>query len=233
MAMDVLHLPLPASEPPQNFFARPQQSLAKELGVSGYPARRPGTAKSFTEGKSLKQGEVRIIYVDRQGSDRKLDAVSEAGLLQVLDDLERSSGIDGTKVVVERVKFETMDAKSQIETAMRADIWLGIHGNGLTHLVWTLSGATVVELFPITCFIRDYELLSYALQHNYYTVWNDRLFTEDQWGEERGGPEAVKLHDGTRIEVRLADDLSRDVGADVLISCPSPHRLILNSFGNC
>jgi len=72
--------------------------------------------------------------------------------------------------VVDRVKFEDMDAESQLKTAMRADIWLGIHGNGLTHLVWTLSGAAVIELFPANSFLRDYELLSYALEHNYYNV---------------------------------------------------------------
>jgi hypothetical protein len=75
-------------------------------------------------------------------------------------------------------------------------------------------------------FIRDYELLSYALDHKYYCIvcyrlfdfalgpllicasqsiqWNDREYTKDEWILNNGNVEAGRLHDGTEIAVSVA-----------------------------
>ena len=54
---------------------------------------------------------------------------------------------------------------------------------------------------PHAAFIRDYELLSFALDHEYYAVWADRVYTKDEWIHDHGNIEAGKLHDGTEIPV--------------------------------
>lgn len=61
-------------------------------------------------------------------------------------------------------------------------------------------------------FIRDYELLSFALNHEYYAVWADRVYTKDEWIHNHGNIEAGKLHDGTEIPV------SRSVLFDSVLS---------------
>jgi hypothetical protein len=53
----------------------------------------------------------------------------------------------------------------------------------------------------LAAFIRDYELLSFALNHKYYAVWADREYTKEEWIHNHGNIEAGKLHDGTEIPV--------------------------------
>ena len=52
---------------------------------------------------------------------------------------------------------------------------LGVHGNGLTHLVWMKPTrfSTVIEIFYPQGFAHDYQWTSRALGMAHYAVWND------------------------------------------------------------
>lgn len=52
---------------------------------------------------------------------------------------------------------------------------LGIHGNGLTHLLWMQPNrlSTVVEIFCPPGFAHDYWWTSRALGLAHISVWND------------------------------------------------------------
>jgi hypothetical protein len=52
---------------------------------------------------------------------------------------------------------------------------LGVHGNGLTHLVWMkpTKVSTVVEMFYPGGFAHDYQWTTRALGMSHYAVWND------------------------------------------------------------
>ena len=52
---------------------------------------------------------------------------------------------------------------------------LGLHGNGLTHLVWMQPNklSTVIEIFCPSGFAHDYHWTSRALGLAHYSVWND------------------------------------------------------------
>lgn len=52
---------------------------------------------------------------------------------------------------------------------------LGVHGNGLTHLVWmpTSPLSTVIEMFYPGGWARDYEWTARALGHRHYGIRND------------------------------------------------------------
>lgn len=143
MPLVELHRELP---PSSNFFLGPQMRMTDGLGFPALPVERPGP------GKSLVEGLVKVVYVDRQGSDRKFDNASHDGLVRVLDKLQTSGVTVGGRPVevrVEMVKFENMTPQEQLKVAYDTDVFVGIHGNGLTHLVWARPGATVIEVFPV------------------------------------------------------------------------------------
>ena len=52
---------------------------------------------------------------------------------------------------------------------------LGIHGNGLTHLVWMplTPLSTVIEIFVPGGFAKDYEWTARSLGMKHFAVWND------------------------------------------------------------
>ena len=79
---------------------------------------------------------MKIVYVDRQNSDRKFDNASHDGLMEVLEDMhehgakwkERDSRGKKKeikiKVKVDVVKFEHLRAKEQIQAIYDADVSL-------------------------------------------------------------------------------------------------------------
>lgn len=60
-------------------------------------------------------------------------------------------------------------------TMLKTQIMLGLHGNGLTHLVWMQPNrlSTVIEIFCPPGFAHDYYWTSRALGMSHYSVWND------------------------------------------------------------
>jgi hypothetical protein len=57
---------------------------------------------------------------------------------------------------------------------------MGVHGNGLTHLLWMNTQnprSTVIEFFYPGGFAEDYEFTSRALGIKHYGVWDDQVFT--------------------------------------------------------
>ena len=52
---------------------------------------------------------------------------------------------------------------------------LGLHGNGLTHLVWMPPNrlSAVIEIFCPLGFAQDYHWTARALGMTHYAVWND------------------------------------------------------------
>lgn len=57
---------------------------------------------------------------------------------------------------------------------------LGVHGNGLTHLLWMNNHnprSTVIEFFYPGGFAEDYEFTARALGIKHYGVWEDQVFT--------------------------------------------------------
>jgi len=77
------------------------------------------------------------------------------------------------------VHAERLTREEQIQIAAKTTIMLGIHGNGLTHLVWMplTPLSTVIEIFIPGGFAKDYEWTSRALGMRHYAVWNDTYAT--------------------------------------------------------
>ncbi|KAF5329815.1 hypothetical protein D9619_009331 [Psilocybe cf. subviscida] len=73
------------------------------------------------------------------------------------------------------LEAEKMSKDAQIQTAARTTIMLGVHGNGLTHLVFMNPNrySTVIELFFPKGFAHDYQWTARSLGMSYFPVWND------------------------------------------------------------
>ena len=127
MALNVFEQPLAPS--PVNFFLGPQIRTTTALGFPHLPVIRRGHQTSLIDGR------IKIVYVDRQGTNRKLSPDAHAGLVAVLERLQSSPylGEDRTAhIEVQIAKFEDMSAETQIQSAYDADIFIGVHGNGLS-----------------------------------------------------------------------------------------------------
>lgn len=76
------------------------------------------------------------------------------------------------------VSPETMSRVDQLRLAARTTILMGVHGNGLTSLLWMNPSprATVMEFFYPEGFAHDYEYTARALGMTYYGFWGSSYF---------------------------------------------------------
>ncbi|KAJ7652682.1 hypothetical protein DFH06DRAFT_1299482 [Mycena polygramma] len=139
-----------------------------------------------------------ITYISRQSAgNRKLTPESHAGLVSALEELvarknaeardnANTSGADKGKKGKGRewelvvVEAEKLSKDEQIRIAARTTILLGVHGNGLTHLVVMppTRVSTVIEMFYPGGFAHDYQWTARALGMKHFAVWNDTYRTE-------------------------------------------------------
>jgi hypothetical protein len=117
MPLNVLLQPLPPS--PINFWLGAQVAITEGLELPSIPSIRR------EHGKSLVIGQIKIVYVSRQGSTRKFDESTHEGIIHVIDVLQANGvAADGknVRVQVEVASFETMSGKQQIQMAYDADV---------------------------------------------------------------------------------------------------------------
>ncbi|KAG6830207.1 hypothetical protein H0H87_008886 [Tephrocybe sp. NHM501043] len=137
-----------------------------------------------------------ITYISRQGVPRrKLREADHINLVAALEALVIRKGT-GWELVV--LQAERMSKDAQVQAAARStvrlsnnilcheapmsafvQILLGVHGNGLTHLVLMkpTRASAVIEIFYPGGFTHDYHWTARALGMTHYAVWNDRYMT--------------------------------------------------------
>ncbi|KAF9526199.1 hypothetical protein CPB83DRAFT_858230 [Crepidotus variabilis] len=95
------------------------------------------------------------------------------------NDIAKRPNFESHKVPLEwefqELIAERMTKDEQIRQAARTTILLGLHGNGLTHLVFMDPNqfSTVIELFYPGGFAHDYYWTSRSLGMTHMAVWND------------------------------------------------------------
>ncbi|KAG9035592.1 hypothetical protein FRB95_010998 [Tulasnella sp. JGI-2019a] len=121
-----------------------------------------------------KRTPVVVSYIVRISHYRMLTPESHRSLIESLNQLCSSKGWEFNVVHAER-----MTREEQVQMAAKSTIILGVHGNGLTHLVWMPPSpiSTVIEIFYPGGFARDYEWTARALGHRHYGIWNDTYIT--------------------------------------------------------
>ncbi|KAF8448686.1 hypothetical protein L210DRAFT_3388753 [Boletus edulis BED1] len=129
---------------------------------------------------NLYQGSKPVItYISRQEwrGRRKLIQEDHENLVKELYKLRDQHGVE-----VNVVSMDKLSHAEQFRLAARTTIMMGVHGNGLTSLVWMKPSpkSTVIEFFYPEGFARDYEYTSRMLGMAHYGVWNNETFTQPQ-----------------------------------------------------
>jgi hypothetical protein len=118
-ALSALQTPVGATNPAA-FFARPRTRLIRHL-LQGPDMHIPTLRKK--RNKSFNGKQVKIVYFDQQGSNRRLVKEDHEFLVELLGSLEKQSrGRFGQKVFVEVVNTETMSAEDQVRSVLDADV---------------------------------------------------------------------------------------------------------------
>jgi len=75
--------------------------------------------------------------------------------------------------------MEQLTKAEQFQLVGRTTILIGVHGNGLTGLLWMkpTSRSTVIEIFFPGGILFDYEYTTRAMGMVHYGVWNNRTFS--------------------------------------------------------
>lgn len=126
------------------------------------PARRGAAVERMVDsilGSTRREGRGRKkIYVSRRlSSNRRV--VNEATFRQLL----ANRGY-------EILELEMTSLLEQIEIFREAGVVVGVHGAGLTNMIWMPVGASVVELRPESLRRNDFLCLAAAVGHKFYTI---------------------------------------------------------------
>jgi len=112
-----------------------------------------------------------ITYISRQsGSRRKLIDNDHQSLVIAVERLAARRGWEFNVV-----DAGSLEQEEQLRLAARTTVMLGVHGNGLTHLLLMAPTpvSTVIEMFYPGGFAHDYEWTTRALNMKHFAVWND------------------------------------------------------------
>ncbi|KAJ7475854.1 hypothetical protein FB451DRAFT_1132510 [Mycena latifolia] len=121
-----------------------------------------------------------ITYINRQGTRRHLRHEDNLALIAAVEALVERKNREGKKKwEFNNIHAEQLSLDDQVKYAAKTTILLGVHGNGLTHLVLMKPNrvSAVVEIFLPGGYARDYEWTSRSLGMTHYSVWNDTSFT--------------------------------------------------------
>ncbi|KIO13990.1 hypothetical protein M404DRAFT_121765 [Pisolithus tinctorius Marx 270] len=119
-----------------------------------------------------------ITYISRQEWGRRmLRKEDHERLVKELYALRDEHGYE-----VNIVSMDKLSRVEQIRLAARTTIMMGVHGNGLTSLVWMKPSArtTVIEFFYPGGFAHDYEYTARSLGMTYNGFWDNKTFTSTE-----------------------------------------------------
>ncbi|WVQ80732.1 hypothetical protein IAT38_002837 [Cryptococcus sp. DSM 104549] len=117
-----------------------------------------------------------VLYINRQLTSRRLLSEDAESLSEEMTKLHEEGVIEWMDV-----QMETKSRVEQFCLALRADIIMGVHGNGLSHALWMKPGSAVLEFMMPGGFARDYATTAELMRHDYYSIHKDTVFTKDKW----------------------------------------------------
>ncbi|EIW63163.1 uncharacterized protein TRAVEDRAFT_141857 [Trametes versicolor FP-101664 SS1] len=154
----------------QNVGVRADTYMAGRTGLLAGQAE--GTGTRATSG--MRDSEVVITYISRQASRRHLLDPDHTALVAALEEMVKKHGWE-----LNVVQAEKLSKEQQLAIAARTTVMLGVHGNGLTHLIMmpVTPVSTVIEIFYPGGFAHDYHWTAHALGMRHFAIWNDTYHT--------------------------------------------------------
>ncbi|WVR06959.1 hypothetical protein IAU60_003995 [Kwoniella sp. DSM 27419] len=122
-----------------------------------------------------------VLYINRQLTGRRLLEEDAERLNEEMHKLDQEGVIEFIDA-----QMETYSRVDQFCLALKADIMLGVHGNGLSHALWMKPHGAVIEMMMPGGFARDYGMVAELMRHDYFAIHNDEVFTSDKWLKEDG-----------------------------------------------
>ncbi|PFH53395.1 hypothetical protein AMATHDRAFT_79208 [Amanita thiersii Skay4041] len=116
-----------------------------------------------------------ITYISRQSWGRRM--LIQEDHEKLVRELYKLKDTYGWEVNV--IEAENLSRVEQIRLAARTTILMGVHGNGLTSLIWMkpTPRSTVMEFFYPGGFAHDYEYTTRAVGMVHYGFWGSEFFT--------------------------------------------------------
>lgn len=149
-----------------------------------------------------------VTYITRSGPRRSLTPESHKALVAALRERAASAGWE-----LNIVNAAKLSKEEQVALAGRTTVMLGVHGNGLTHLVWmpATPRSAVVELFCKGGFARDYQWTAHALGIRHFAVQHDKVATSPNefdvdYPEGDAGFQSDKITVDAKVVVDLIED---------------------------
>ncbi|KAL5492147.1 hypothetical protein ACEPAI_3594 [Sanghuangporus weigelae] len=155
-----------------NWWAPLRKAVLEFSGLAAEYISGPSTSK-----QQRQQNEKYVItYVSRQDWGRRM--LRQADHEALVAELHRLAERYGYEVHV--VSMDKLSRAEQIALAGRTTVMMGVHGNGLTSLLWMRPSprATVIEFFYPGGFAFDYEFTTRALGMTHFGVWDNETFTQ-------------------------------------------------------
>ncbi|KAJ3550471.1 hypothetical protein NMY22_g452 [Coprinellus aureogranulatus] len=125
--------------------------------------------------------EVVITYISRQSArNRKKNDEREALLLKYRGN---KKGEVPPPWTFDLLEAEHLSKDEQVRAAARTTILLGVHGNGLSSLIWMKPTrvSSVIEIFCPPGFAHDYWWTTRSLGMRHWAMWND---TSKTWPDK-------------------------------------------------
>ncbi|KAI0795666.1 hypothetical protein C8Q75DRAFT_863418 [Abortiporus biennis] len=140
--------------------------------VVGFSGLSLNQDKGFTNGMS---NAPVITYISRQGWGRRM--LIQEHHDKLVEELYKLRDTYGYEVNV--VSMDKLSRMEQLSLSGRTTIMMGVHGNGLTSLLWMrpTPRSTVMEFFFPGGFAHDYEYTTRALGMVHYGFWGNSYFT--------------------------------------------------------
>jgi len=135
--------------------------------------------------------DIRLTFLQRKGSRRLLQ---EEALLDAVR--SRYPNVD-----IESVDMGSLPLLEQLRIVQETDLLLGVHGAGLTHMMFMREGAgAVVEIQPEGLSHKGFRNLAAMTGQKYFVAQAQIASPEDEERQKHEGPESIKKEKPARRE---------------------------------
>ncbi|GAA6019248.1 hypothetical protein JCM10207_005053 [Rhodosporidiobolus poonsookiae] len=146
------------------------------VGVDGEEKPSPDAAAA----QDARRAPLKVTIIDRPGT-RKL--VEQDALVAQLE--QRLGGDPSRPVQIRVVDLAVLPLAEQIRRAYATDVLVGVHGAGLTHLLFMRPGGAVVEVLPSRLDFQGFRNAAHLTELRYYRL--HAKVTPGDWHREPVG----------------------------------------------